>query len=212
MRAVYALVATMLIQATAPQVPLPERVVDLLAVPPPAPERESSQGCGCAVGGASHSDQSNRPNAKVTLVQISPEAFGVGDNIVLELLVENVGRTRIPIALTRDPDLAPSCHMAGTDVSTAFALFAENGSQVVSVSPRFSGSFDVAGTAINLEAGERLRVRVPATAEGIDQTRPLSEDPQTLKVEASFHSQLGRCGSLFVRSRNALAAQVSLPR
>jgi hypothetical protein len=205
MRALHLLTATMLIQAGVPPQQPTERTLDLLTVAPP--QRESSQGCGCDVA----TDHGERPKVKVTLVQVNPEALVVGDDVVFEVLVENVGHIRVPIALTRDPDLAPSCHLTDTDVGTTFALFTKNGSQLIANSPRFSGSLAVAGTTMNLNAGERLRVRVPATASGIDQTRALSEDPQALEVEAHFNTQK-RCESAYARSQNALAVQVWRPR
>ena len=211
MRASHLFAAVLLLQTSATLVPQPmERTLDLLSVPPPPALRGSSEGCGCVRGTSDHKD-APRVSVSVTLVRVSPEAFGIGDELVLELLVANAGKSRIPIALTRDPDLAPSCHMTDSDVATTFALFAKGGSQIIGVSPRFSGSLAAVGTTMNLNAGERLRVRVPATAVGIDQTRVSSEDPQTLEAEASFNSQR-RCDSVFGRSHNTLPVFVSRPR
>jgi hypothetical protein len=207
MRALFLLVATILTQAAVARVSQPtERTLDLVTVPPPL--RESPQGCGC-VGVLT--DNGERPMVKVTLVQVSPEAFGIGDGIVFELLVHNVGHTSVPIALTRDPGLAPSCHMTDTDVATTFALFAGSGTQLIGNSPRFSGSLAMPGTTMNLNAGERARVRVPAKTAGIDQTRALSDDPQALEVQAHFNTQR-RCDAVFAFSENALAVHVSRPR
>lgn len=206
MRASHLLAATLLMQTGAAPVRQPiERALDLLTVAPPL--RESSEGCGC-VGGIDHADA---PKVAVTLVQVSPEAFGVGDDLVLELLVDNIGRSRISIALTRDPDLAPSCHMTDTDVGTTFALVAKGTSQIIGVSPRFSGSLAAPGTTMNLNSGDRLRVRVPATAVGIDQTRDSFEDPQALEVEAMFNTQR-RCLAAFDRSKNTRPVHVSRPK
>lgn len=206
MRASHLLAATLLMQAGAASVRQPiERTLDLVTVARPL--RESPEGCGC-VGGIDHADA---PKVAITLVQVSPEAFGVGDDLVLELLVDNVGRSRISIALTRDPDLAPSCHMTDTDVATTFALIAKGGSQIIGVSPRFSGSLAAVGTTMNLNAGQRLRVRLPATAVGIDQTRASFEDPQALDVEAMFNTQR-RCAAAFGRSKNTRLVHVSRPQ
>ena len=206
MRASHLLAATLLIQAgTTPERQPIERTLDLLTVAPPL--RESSEGCGC-LGGIDHADA---PKVAVTLVQVRPEAFGVGDDLVLELLVDNIGRSRISIALTRDPDLAPSCHMTDTDVGTTFALVAKGTSQIIGVSPRFSGSLAAPGTTMNLNSGDRLRVRVPATAVGIDQTRDSFEDPQALEVEAMFNTQR-RCAAAFGRSKNTRPVHVSRPK
>jgi len=209
MRASHLLAAMLLMQASATSVPQPsERTLDLLTVQPPLSLREISGACGCASG---TSDNSDAPKVSVTLVQVSPQSFGVGDELVLEILIDNVGRRHIPIALTRDRDLAPSCDMTEADVATTFALFAQGGRQTIGVSPRFSGSLAVVGTTMYLDAGERLRVRVPATAVGIDQTRVPFEDPQALEAEASFNTQR-RCESVFGRSQNVLPVQVARPR
>jgi hypothetical protein len=197
--------ATTLIQAGSPPQHATERTLDLLAVP--APLRDSAQGCGC--GGVVTDTEWSK--VKVTFVQVSPELFGAGDDIVFELLVENVGRLPVPIALTRDPDLAPSCHLSDSDVGTLFMLVAKNGNQLIGYSPRFSGSLAVAGTVMNLNAGERVRVRAPGTVYGTDQTPVASEDPQALQVEAHFSTQQ-RCASVSGRSQNALAVHVRRPR
>src|SRR5262245_7625933 len=203
MRALHLLAATLLMQAGAARSPQPiERALDLLTVP--APLQESSEGCGC---GGGHPDAIK---VKITFVQVSREAFGGGDELVLELLVDNVRRSRVPIALTRDPDLAPSCHLTDTDLATTFALFLTSVAQIVGVSPRFSDSLAAVGTTMDLNPGERLRVRVPITAVVIDQTRGSSEDRQAVEVEASFDTQR-RCQTVFERSQNAVPVRMSRP-
>jgi hypothetical protein len=217
MRALQFLAVAILIQVGAPQQQPNELTLDVMTIPPPQPKEEAAgyrSGCGCATGKAAHG-----PGAplKITLVSVSPEAFARADEIVFELLVEHVGQYPIPIAITRDPDVAPSCRMAEGDVTTSFALLVKGTSELIAAGPELFGSLAAAGTTMTLNPGERLRVRVPAKGD-IYRQSPLLEDPQPLQVEALFSTYTfstytqGKCLGDGERSGNALAVQVSRPR
>jgi hypothetical protein len=190
--------------SVAPQHP-PELTLDLLTIPPVAKKPVRGLGCGCA-------GTTDRPPVKVTVLQISPQTLDFGDTIVAELRLENVGRTSILLAVTRDPELTPDCETDNGGVATSFALFSKGSNELIASSPGLYGSRAVPGTTMILNPGERLRVRVPATVARLDPTHPLPEDPQLLEVYGAFHTGESPCRSIFARSQNALAIQVSRPK
>jgi hypothetical protein len=208
MRALHFLAAAILIQRGATYQQPNELSLDVMAIPPPQPKEEAT-GYSCSSGGgAGRASHGPGPPLKVTLVSVSPETFGRGDEIVFELLVEHVGQSPIHIGVTRDPDVAPSCRLAEGDVTTGFALFTRGTNDLIAVGPQLFGSLGVAGTTMTLSPGERLRVRVPAKAVVYRQS-PILDDTQTLEVDALFSTNTQRGGTGDIeRSRNALPVQV----
>jgi hypothetical protein len=184
-----------------------ELTLDVVTIPPPDEQRVRGYGCGC-YGGTSDPIP---PSVKVTLLEITPRTLAFADNIVFELSIEHVGRLPIPIATTRDAELEPDCETKNGRVTTYFALFSKGSNEIIAVGPALYGSRAQPGTTMILHPGERLRVRVPATVARMDR-RPLSEDPQLLDLYASFHTRENPCRSVFERSPNALAIQLSRPR
>lgn len=96
---------------------------------------------------------------------------------MVELRPENVGRTSILLAVTRDPELTPDCQ-TDNGGATSFALFSKGSNELTAISPGLYGSRAVPGTTMILNPRDRLRVRVPATVARLDPTHPLLEDPQ----------------------------------
>jgi hypothetical protein len=207
-RILHLAVLTMLIKSSVAQQHLTELTLDVLTIPPVEEKIVRGVGCGCgAASGTTH-----QPPVKVTLLEISPQAFDFGDRIVFELRVENVGRVLLPLAISRDSELAPDCRRDDGRVTTNFALFAKGSDEIITTGPGLYGSRAVAGTTMVLNPGERLRVRVPATVARLDATHPLSEDPQLLELYGSFLDQESPCHSFFERSQNALPIQLWRPK
>jgi hypothetical protein len=211
MQAFHIFLLTLLLQLGSTQQPRMELTLDILTIPPPAsrPEKtiEAACGCGAGIGGIPYD-----PPVKVTLVHVTPDTFTIGAAIVLELLVEHVGRTPIPIAISRDPDLAPSCRRAEGDVRTMFPLFSKDTHELIAISPVLYGSESSAATTMTLRPGEQLRVRVPATVTGIDRKHPQEEDPQHVQLEAVFHTEWDQCRGVYERSQATVPAFLSRPR
>src|SRR6478672_8966244 len=166
-----AIVLALLLQAGAAAQRPVEQTLDVLGIPPPTKEMEDAylkQGsfCGCATGESPH----GTPHAslKVTLVYVTPETFSVGDKVVFELLIDHVGTAPVPLAISRDMSLAPSCRNAVGDVRTSFSLFAKGSHELIAIGPGLFGERGAAATTMTLNPGERLRVRVPATITGMD--------------------------------------------
>jgi hypothetical protein len=204
------LLMLLVMPAQAPAAPRPiERTLDVMGIPEPA-QVTAGGACGCvsATSGAGPP----HPQVKVTLVYVNPESFGIGDRIVFELLVEHVGNAPLPIALTRDPEVAPSCRGAAGDVRTRFALMLKGSHDIIAIGPGLYGSIDSAGTTMTLNPGERLRIRIPATATGIDPKRDRAEDPQSLNVDATFSVERGACQLLYEHSQNVAPVLVLRPR
>ncbi len=208
------IVLALLLQAGAtPQRPV-EQTLDVLGIPPPTKEMEEvylKQGafCGCA-GGGPH--EPAPVSLKVTLVYVTPEAFTVGDKVVFELLIDHVGTAPLPLAISRDVTLAPSCRSAEGDVRTNFSLFAKGSHEVIAIGPGLFGERGAAATTMMLNPGERLRVRVPATIAGMDRTRAPIGESQALDVEGAILTNWDRCRSIVERSQGTIPVVVSRPK
>lgn len=120
----FSIVLACLLQAgVARQHPI-ELTLDVLGIPPAPTRPELPSGIGCGCFGVTPGSP-DVPSLTVTLVEITPQTFRVGDEIVFELLVQHVGQTPIPIAISRDPDLARSCLRPNGAVRTSFPLYAK---------------------------------------------------------------------------------------
>jgi hypothetical protein len=167
---------------------LTEPTLDIRTIPQTQDHRGLMFGRECvpATGAAS----GEPPATKVTLLPLDRQLFVLGEDIVFEVLIERVRGSEIDIGIARDPDLAPNCRMAEDDVRSHLSLLSRGDGRVDAVGPTLYGSSAVPGTTLELHAGERLRVRVPAK---IHAARPtLFEPPQLLQVVAMFSAQRGR--------------------
>jgi hypothetical protein len=185
-----------------------ESFLDLLTIPPPTegPAKNTRRIC----GGASRSEGQTSP-VTVMLTSLDRADFALGDDIIFEVLIENVGNRRIPIAMSRNPELARSCEMNPDAVQTSFALVSRTKGipGVVAVGPRLYGSHTVTGTTMMLEPKERLRVRVPATVDLDTPDRMLPDYRQQLDVAVMFSVQAGSDLSWPLElSQNTLAIEV----
>ena len=120
-----------------------EQTLDVLGIPPPTSEMErdflkQQTFCGCSTGSSPHGS-APQPALKVKLVYVSPEAIAVGDEVIFELLLEHVGNAPIPLAITRNPTLAPSCRAADGDVRTRFSLVSKDNHEIIAVGPSLYG-------------------------------------------------------------------------
>ena len=199
-------------QTSVAQQPTKERVLDVLTIPAPSPQADLHTMTECGCGSASTQPDVQAPRLTVTLVRVTPAEVTVGDEVVFEMNVEHHGGAPVVLPISRDPDLARSCQMAKGDVFANSALFLKNADAVIAVGPRLSGSATMVDTTLTLQAGERLRVRVPAVITSMDPGRPVSDMPQQMQVDAALMVQYSGCGSLFVRSTNEAALQVWRPR
>jgi len=204
-----------MLQAGAAQQRPVEQTLDVMGIPPATAEMEQEfskqkQTCGCAVGTSSH--ELPRARVKVTLVYVSPETFAVGDNVVFELLVEHVGEEPIPLAISRNPTLAPSCRNADGDVRTHFTLFTRGGHDIIASGPGLYGERGAAATTMMLNPGERLRVRVPATITGMDTRGTPVGDSQAVDVEGTILTNGDKCRAIVERSQGTISVVVSRPR
>lgn len=209
------IVLSLLLQAgAAPQRPV-EQTLDVMGIPPPTPEmeeafRKQKEFCGCVTG--TSADGPRRAPLKVTLVYVSPETFVVGDKVVFELLIEHVGDAPVPLAISRNPALAPSCRGAKGDVRTTFYLSVKGGHDIIASGPALYGERAAAATTMMLNPGERLRVRVPATVSGMDRTRPPDAESQALDLEGVIATNWDACRSIVERSRGAIPVVMARPR
>jgi hypothetical protein len=208
------IVLALLLQAAAQQRPA-EQTLDVMGIPPPTVEMEQEfskqkEFCGCATGTSPQAPQD--PRLKVALVYVTPETFTVGDKVIFELLIDHVGDAPIPLAISRNPTLAPSCRNANGDVRTNFALFTKGSHEPIAVGPGLYGERGTAATTMMLNPGERLRVRVPATISGMDRTRTPSGESQALEVEGAILASWDGCRSIVERSQGAVPVIVSRPK
>jgi len=209
-----AIVLALLLQAgAAPQRPV-EQTLDVLGIPPPTPEMEQAllkqeRHCGCA---SASTHEPPRISLKVTLVYVTPETFAVGDTVVFELLIDHTGTEPVPLAISRDVSLAPSCRNADGDVRTTFSLFAKGSHELIAIGPALFGERGSAATTMMLNPGERLRVRVPATITGMDRTRTPIDESQTLDVDGAILTSWDRCRSILQRSQGTIPVVVSRPK
>lgn len=205
----------LLLQAGAAQRPPVEQTLDLMGIPPPTAEMEQEfskqkEFCGCASGTSPHGRP--EPKLRVTLVYVTPETFTVGDKVVFELLIDHVGDVPIPLAISRNITLAPSCRNADGDVRTHFALFTKGGHDIIASGPGLYGERGAAATTMMLNPAERLRVRVPATITGMDPTRTPIGESQALDVEGAILTNWDKCRLIVERSQGTLPVVVSPPK
>ena len=209
------IVLALLLQAGAAAQRPVEQTLDVMGIPPPTPEMEQAflkqdAHCGCATGESPHAT----PHAtlKLTLVYVTPEAFTVGDKVVFELLIDQVGTAPLPLAISRNPTLAPSCRNAVGDVRTNFSLFSRGSHELIANGPPLFGERGAAATTMMLNPGERLRVRVPATITGMDRTRAPIGESQALDVEGAILTNWDGCRSILERSQGTIPVVVSRPK
>jgi len=153
---------------------------------------------------------------KVTLADTDRLSYTVGDAILFNVVLENIGEEPIVLGISRDPEVAPKtvrpCRVVPPGVHFSVALIAmtaKGRGTLIASGHEFYGSLDAPGTTVTLQPAERARVQLTATiVPGPRMDPPLTVDLREVQMKAFV--MIEREKTLFEYSENMLQVQLRM--
>ncbi len=187
--------------------------LDLTKPIPPPPSSEERPGTGGGGGVAISGRSTPQWPLDVRLASVDRQDYALGDRLIYEVIVTNVGTTALDVPWSADPALAPQRMEDRQRRVASFGLFIDHGGArlLLQAANGAYGSDDVSGSMKRLNPGESVRVRaagefrvltpgprIPATVrlraqvnmhDGLIETHPtlISTNAIEVHVEAAKH-------------------------